>query len=79
MLSGAMIRPEFASIDEVSYLTIPREPKRRGVLKLYLASGHHPLPRTKAFAATYDDRVEKQSPGPRASDLRMLSLMQPRH
>ncbi len=55
----AMIRGDFASIEPAGYLTIPLGPKRKRVLKLYLASGYHPRPRTKEFEAKYGEMIEQ--------------------
>jgi hypothetical protein len=54
----AMIRADFATIEPAGYLTIPLGPKRKRVLKLFLASGYHPLPRTEEFEATYGKTIE---------------------
>jgi hypothetical protein len=52
------IRADFASIEPVGVLTIPLGPKRQRVLKLYLASGYHPLPRTAEYEAEYAGQRE---------------------
>jgi 4-amino-4-deoxy-L-arabinose transferase-like glycosyltransferase len=54
----AMIRADFTSIEPAGDLVIPLGTKRQRVLKLYLASGYHPQPRTKAFEAKYSGGAE---------------------
>ena len=49
----AMIRQDFAAIEEIGYLDIPLGPTRDRQLKLYLASGYRPAERTAEFEATY--------------------------
>jgi 4-amino-4-deoxy-L-arabinose transferase-like glycosyltransferase len=49
----AMIRQDFATIEEIGYLDIPLGPTRDRELKLYLASGYQPAERTAEFEATY--------------------------
>ncbi len=46
------IRADFEKIQDLGPLTISLGPKKTRVLKLYLASGYHPLPRT----AEYEER-----------------------
>ena len=47
------IRADFDSVEPLGYLTVPLGPKKTRVLKLYLASGYHPLPRTPEYEAKY--------------------------
>lgn len=53
-----MIRADFSSIQPVGDLVIPLGPKRKRQLKLYLASGYHPQPRTPEFEARYAPQPE---------------------
>jgi hypothetical protein len=53
------IRADFSSIEPVGTLTIPLGPKRSRVLKLYLASGYHPLSRTAEYEVKYADQREE--------------------
>lgn len=52
------IRADFDSIEPVGTLTIPLGPKRQRVMKLYLASGYHPLPRTAEYEAEFQGKRE---------------------
>lgn len=47
------IRADFASIEAIGTLEVPLGPSRTRRLKLYLASGYQPLPRTPEYEATY--------------------------
>jgi hypothetical protein len=47
------IRADFATIKPIGTLTVPLGPKKERVLKLYLASGYHPLPRTPEYETKY--------------------------
>ena len=53
-----MIRADFDAIEPVSTLTVPLGPKKTRVLKLYLASGYHPLPRTAEHEAKFRGQRE---------------------
>jgi 4-amino-4-deoxy-L-arabinose transferase-like glycosyltransferase len=48
-----MIRADFDTIEPAGFLTIPLDRKHKRVLKLYIASGYHPQPRTDAFELRY--------------------------
>jgi 4-amino-4-deoxy-L-arabinose transferase-like glycosyltransferase len=48
-----MIRADFDVIEPVATLSVPLGPKKARVLKLYLASGYHPLPRTAEHEAKF--------------------------
>jgi 4-amino-4-deoxy-L-arabinose transferase-like glycosyltransferase len=52
------IRADFTSIEPLGTLVIPLGPIKTRELKLYLASGWHPLPRTPAYEAIYKDQDE---------------------
>jgi hypothetical protein len=52
------IRADFDVIEPVSTLTVPLGPKKTRVLKLYLASGYHPLPRTVEYEAKFKGQRE---------------------
>jgi len=54
----AMIRQDFSSIEEIGYVEIPLGPTRMRKLKLYSASGYHPVARTPEFEATYSTQRE---------------------
>jgi hypothetical protein len=47
------IRADFDAIEQIGYLRVPLGPKHIRELKLYLASGYKPLPRTPEFEAKY--------------------------
>ncbi len=49
-----MIKADFDTIVPAGDLVIPLGPKRKRVLKLFLASGYHPKPRTPEFEAKYN-------------------------
>ncbi|HVY89372.1 MAG TPA: glycosyltransferase family 39 protein [Hyphomonadaceae bacterium] len=49
------IRDDFASIEPIGTLTIPLGPIKTRVLKLYLASGYHPQPRTPEYEKKYSE------------------------
>ncbi len=55
----AMIRADFAAIEEVGYLEVPISPRRMRKLKLYLASGYSQAPRTEEFETRYRDIREE--------------------
>ncbi|MBI1360723.1 MAG: phospholipid carrier-dependent glycosyltransferase [Alphaproteobacteria bacterium] len=48
-----MIKADFDTIEPAGDLVIPLGPKRKRVLKLFLASGYHPKPRTPEFEAQF--------------------------
>jgi hypothetical protein len=48
-----MIRADFDMIEPAGLLTVPLDRKHKRVLKLYIASGYHPKPRTDAFEEQY--------------------------
>jgi hypothetical protein len=52
------IRADFDAIEPVGTLTVPLGPKKTRELKLYLASGYHPLPRTAEYEAKFADQRE---------------------
>ena len=52
------IRADFDAIEPLGTLTVPLGPKRTRELKLYLASGYHPLPRTAEYEAKFDGQRE---------------------
>lgn len=52
------IRADFDMIEPAGELVVPLGPTKTRVLKLYLASGYHPLPRTAEYEATFKDRRE---------------------
>ena len=49
-----MIKADFDTIEPAGDIVIPLGPKRKRVLKLFLASGYHPKPRTPDFEAKYN-------------------------
>jgi hypothetical protein len=52
------IRADFDAIEPLGTLTVPLGPKRTRELKLYLASGYHPLPRTAEYEAIFAGQKE---------------------
>jgi hypothetical protein len=52
------IRADFEAIEQLGTLTIPLGPKRERVLRLYLATGYRPLPRTAEYEAQFEDARE---------------------
>ncbi len=52
------IRQDFASFEELGYLTIPIGPTRARKLKLYLASDYAQAPRTPEFEAAFEGKSE---------------------
>ncbi len=52
------IRADFSAIEPVGTLTVPLGPRHTRVLKLYLASGYHPLPRTADYEARFEGQRE---------------------
>jgi hypothetical protein len=52
------IRADFEAIEQLGTLTIPLGPKRERVLRLYLATGYRPLPRTAEYEAQFEDTRE---------------------
>ena len=52
------IRADFDSIESLGELSVPLGPKKKRVLKLYLASGYHPLPRTAEYNTKFHDLIE---------------------
>jgi len=52
------IRADFDTIESLGTLTVPLGPNRNRVLKLYLASGYHPLPRTAEYEASFEGKRE---------------------
>ena len=53
-----MIRQDFASIEEIGYISIPLGPTRERKFKLYVASGYHHVPRTAEFETKYHNVIE---------------------
>lgn len=47
------IRADFARIEPVGEIVTPLGPGRERRLKLYLASGYQPLPRTREYEASF--------------------------
>lgn len=52
------IRADFETIEPVGKLVVPLGPTKTRELKLYLASGYHPLPRTAEYLAKFKDLRE---------------------
>ena len=52
------IRADFDAIEPLGTLTVQLGPKRSRELKLYLASGYHPLPRTAEYEARFAGQAE---------------------
>jgi hypothetical protein len=52
------IRADFEAIEPRGELVVPVGPSRTRVLKLYLASGYRPLPRTADYEAQFKDQRE---------------------
>lgn len=52
------IRADFDAIEPVGTLTVPLGPRHARELKLYLASGYAPLPRTPEYEATFAGQRE---------------------
>lgn len=52
------IRADFDAIEPLGTLTVPLGPKRSRELKLYLASGYHPLRRTAEYEARFAGQQE---------------------
>jgi 4-amino-4-deoxy-L-arabinose transferase-like glycosyltransferase len=53
------IRADFEKIEPIGQLVIPLGPTRTRVMKLYLASGYHPLPRTAEYEAKFEGLSEE--------------------
>lgn len=54
----AMIRADFASIEPAGYITVPLGPIKTRTLKLFIASGYHPQPRTAEFEKRFENQSE---------------------
>jgi hypothetical protein len=52
------IRADFDTIEPAGELVVPLGPTRTRVLKLYLATGYHPLPRTAEYEARFTGQSE---------------------
>jgi len=52
------IRADFEAIEPLGTLIVPLGPKHTRELKLYLASGYHPLPRTAEYEAKFAGQEE---------------------
>ncbi|HEX5007716.1 MAG TPA: glycosyltransferase family 39 protein [Hyphomonadaceae bacterium] len=52
------IRADFEAIEPLGTLTVPLGPKRSRQLKLYIASGYHPLARTAEYEARFAGQKE---------------------
>jgi 4-amino-4-deoxy-L-arabinose transferase-like glycosyltransferase len=53
------IRADFDTIESLGTLTVPLGSHKERVLKLYLASGYHPLPRTAEYEARFEGQSEE--------------------
>ncbi len=53
------IRADFDTIQDLGWLKIPLGPRKTLDLKLYLASGYHPLPRTAEYEERFRDAYEE--------------------
>lgn len=50
-----MIRADFDRIEPIGFVIVPLDKKHKRELKLYIASGYHPHPRTPEFEARFKD------------------------